>query len=364
MMKRIAVMFLVILGMSGVSKAQCIPTPNYGYTVTTNRLLPSQVNGVTATINMGMTILNTPGHVSTVLFGSKVTGSGPSMTFTWVSTNGASANSWYTIDGGLTKYPWTANTLNGNSTSAYTTSSIGHTYYYTYQVTAANGTTSADHLTISVVRGKTVANAIASDGYATNYYADVQLVYQGNSTMPQNCVSGTPQHTAHAAAQMTNNRTGDTVGGVLIAGTPGAYNANISATNEVWLSGIPGDEFDGDVEGNVDCSVVGNFTSFNIPVDFEIATTKSANIGASGLVYPFNIAIISYCTPSTTPPDFDPIYAGDEVPGGRPYYIGSAVCVSSKIFSPGWHCPIGFYSDALPSTDNAYLTCTKNPAPY
>lgn len=97
----------------------------------------------------------------------------------------------------------------------------------------------------------------------------------------------------------------------------------------------------------------------NFIFGMEEAYTLGRVTLVSGSIY----SQIPYCTPATTPPDFDPETFVVSGTGPYPYALGASVCVSTNIFTPGWHCTPG-PAVGIRFTPFQRFSCTKNTPPY
>jgi hypothetical protein len=222
--------------------------------------------------------------------------------------------------------------------------------------------TSASHAQGCAVTGFNYTVSYSTAWVQATQKMTITVQTTGSASMQQGGTCGNPTHTPRVFAQLKNRRTHALVGPGWVAGNPGCASCYLSVSGIATIFNPGPDEFELSPVGNVTCSRVGQFFNSGSILDvLEEATTKSKGIaplyGVPGL-----IQVTSYCTVDTTPPDFDPHWAiGYTV---RPYYIGSAICVSTPDLSPGWHCPIGFYSDAVVDNTVARYQCTKEPAPF
>ena len=129
----------------------------------------------------------------------------------------------------------------------------------------------------------------------------------------------------------------------------------------------------------LDCSVAGLFSDSQNIFTLEIAYTKSKNLGVVKTTgrypdgTPYNVWLIgSYCTASTTPPDFHPdVYSAPAYYSSTDVYFIYAIAACIRAFGLPWICDgtllglvhgnsLGFPQSSPPPISSPG-TCTYNP---
>jgi hypothetical protein len=181
--------------------------------------------------------------------------------------------------------------------------------------------------------------------------------------MPFLCVRPGTTHTPGAQAQITNLRTGATVGAGMVWGSPQCWNCyltqsttNSMAADTYCLFGDPTCNYQTSGEGQAKCSMVGTFNSSPLPPsNTHEATTKSKKTGGASPVW----TVTSWCTDVSSPPDWNPTTAHSNY--DWPYYISISVCsrpASAPAGSP-WNCTPNPSALASGSVADAKVNCTN-----
>lgn len=196
-------------------------------------------------------------------------------------------------------------------------------------------------------------------------YLYTSVVTDGSASMgyyPAFC--GTPMHTPKAY-----NKIGG-VGG-WGAGPAGCATCYLSYQNNQSIAATQGTNYEFDWTGEVDCSIGGAF--FGPPFNFfaaEIAYTRSINTGVKVGIFTLNgvpwnsWAVLAFCTPLTSPPDWNPlvynalaIYTSDQ----RFYIDGVAACARINVTGAPWFCTPGGSIGWPRSFNLSQAACTHNP---
>lgn len=247
-----------------------------------------------------------PSHKLVVTPGTRVN-------FNWTSSNAVSAVNWFTINNGS---PQNRQNAALNSSAGYwllQSSEIGNTYALYFSATDANGNTTQDRVSVSVVAG-TGPSIVYQDGLPTNYYAQVNLSFTAPSMM-KGCTICTQDpgycnnvhHTPYFSGLLTNHVSGEQQ--TITKQQAGAVvnqNTALSGSGSIWISWLPGDTVDGTVEGSVDCSVLGAGI-YDSTIPEPMARLETAIVRVSW--NPSTHATQPYCSQRSSPPDYKgPIY--------------------------------------------------------
>jgi hypothetical protein len=141
--------------------------------------------------------------------------------------------------------------------------------------------------------------------------------------------------------------------------------------SSVTIPATPGTEFIDEFGGEIDCNVAGIFFSFPISIlSVEIAYTRSINTGIVLASFYINgmkwnsYAELPYCTPATSPPDFNPTVfnALAVYPVSSNYYVENfGACVRINQAGQPWSCTPGVALGRAQSSNLLPAFCTHNP---
>ena len=175
---------------STIAASQAGNTYVITYTVTSS-------TGQTASAQVTITVLGGLTPTFTANGATNVTlGVGSTIAYAWSSTNGVSATSSYTVNGGASR-PWIGNTLSGSSSSTIAASQAGNTYVLTYTVTSSTGQTASAQVTITVLGAGPTATFTANGATNVTLGVGSTIAYAWSST---NAVSATSSYTVNGGA--------------------------------------------------------------------------------------------------------------------------------------------------------------------
>lgn len=385
--KRIAVKWIAVtvLGLAmwcPKVRAQCPGAQSALLTQPTETiLLPSEINGVTATLTTTVTNVNggVPSHNSTVTPGTAIAING-------TMNNAVSATLKFYANGNSNPYYTTSVPVTGGNlwNWAMNQSNVGNSYQVVLTATDQNGNQTQDYTNTIVVAGSS-ASIVFQDDFPTDYYLQLGGEFNGSTQMENGCSTppGTT-HTPYMAASFTNPTSGQTVSYGDTNGNSFDPNGSFDERNPVALnlSFRPGD--DGPqttTTGKLKCSVAGFFLAIarstgdktkSERVDKKMWTKVwAAQPAGDGGWY-----TTDWCV-EKDPPIWSPneIYSG-LLPQYR-YWWTAQTCSSSPLGTdpgPGWHCAeisggpgVGNPEKFFPSQTSTKGSCNTNintPAPY
>jgi hypothetical protein len=189
----------------------------------------------------------------------------------------------------------------------------------------------------------------------TTIYRDVDL--SGTTSMtPSNCAPSQIKHYA-----VTYNQIGPGSGGYVT----GAYVCVTCFTesHNVQTTPFVDEEVTSSQDsGDVNCTLNGQF--FYVPSvgnDLEVATTKSIQVGQS-TNFPQYWKLSAWCTPDSSPPDWNPNAINPQGGTVWPYYVSLNICQRRKSVAPGtpWNCFTTIRNPMVyPETNTNKSECTN-----
>jgi hypothetical protein len=176
MKRKIALAMIWMLGWAAVAFGQNTYNCNgqqetFNYALSqkgTVLTFPDQMTTVAATASIGAgSTANSGADLAPQSHTLRVT-AGTYFYWQWKAYNAVSASSWQTVDGGSPSNP-TSMSLGGTWSGIVGASHAGHTYVYYFQAKDANGNTTQDRVTYTVVAGNT-PQVISADDISSNVY--------------------------------------------------------------------------------------------------------------------------------------------------------------------------------------------------
>ena len=349
----------------------CTPTNASPSTHIETLLDPSQVPGVTATVNVAdANGIASPSHFLTA-------GAWTNLIYTFLSRNGVSAKRWVTYPPDTTRYYQDSAPLNGTLNAPGGGNGPGGTGPSTtwFEVTDQYGNTTLDRVPMNFTSAP-AGTIVSSDGIAANMYLQETASLDGTPAYNwADCHGGmmimqSATHQPFATVQLSNKASGETRPLVKVAG---AVQAAMSGTtvNRLTISGsdlisvLPEDLVDGnnitaDGETYFLCSAAGKEWGGPMYIVIEVATT-AVDIDGPGTPDPnnpgFNIwPVAPFCDPHCAPPDFAPrnIHTNLAPPHIPNYWITYSLCSGLAINGTvnGWLCA----ADVLDNFNDESLT--------